>query len=397
MSYNYNVSIILVNYNGKRYIDKLFDSLVGLVTEDFSFEVVFVDNASTDGSIEYLKQKKYQEKIAIKIVDSGANLGFAGGNNKGVLAATGEYIVFLNNDTAVDRMWLSNLYHFMIAGNYGMVNSKLLFFYDFIKLKFKTRDKIVFNRSININGQVCSIDNKFCENLLCYEKTITCFGHSEISVPLIAGINDTKILVQCSSWDKEFDSIVFDGKEYQIDDNGSVIIKLSNEMIVKNKYSLIQNAGSGIDKKHNGYDIGFGEVDGEKFSRPYEINNGCGAAIILKKQDFIDCGMFDEQFFMYYEDTDLSYRIRKMGKKIMYCPDAVVRHIHTGSSTEWSDFFLYHVYRNKLLFLWKNEAKKYFIKYFIKQYLDGIKNKSAVRRRGTLDAIRVITGKKVKF
>jgi GT2 family glycosyltransferase len=182
-------------------------------------------------------------------------------------------------------------------------------------------------------------------------------------------------------------------REYQIDNNGIIKLEFTEEEVANEKYSLIQNAGSGIDKKHNGYDIGFGELDGDKFAQPYEINNGCGAAIILKKQDFIDCGMFDEQFFMYYEDTDLSYRIKKLGKKIMYCPDAVVRHIHTGSSTEWSDFFLYHVYRNKLLFVWKNESKYYFVKYFIRQYLDGVKNKSRIRKIGTVDALKVVQGK----
>lgn len=394
MNYDYNVSIILVNYNGKRYIDRLFDSLVELEHKDFTFEVVFADNASTDDSIEYLKSKRYNDKINLKIVDNGENLGFAGGNNAGVRAATGEYIVFLNNDTTVDKMWLSNLYHYMINNDYGMVNSKLLFFYDFIKLKFKTKDKIIFDKNIKINGQDYTIDNKFCKNLLCEAKTITCFGHSEISIPLLEGEVATTIEIKCSNWDCNFDYVICGETEFQIDDNGLVIIGLSKDKVMKDKYSLVQNAGSGIDKKHNGYDIGFCEEDGEKFAKPYEISNGCGAAIILKRQDFIDCGMFDEQFFMYYEDTDLSYRIRKMGKKIMYCPDAVVRHIHTGSSTEWSDFFLYHVYRNKLLFVWKNVSKYYFVKYFIFQYLDGIKNRNLAKRRGTYDALRITFGSK---
>lgn len=393
MNYSYDVSIILVNYNGKKYIDRLFESLYELRHDDFSFQVIFVDNNSMDGSVEYLEGKKYEEKLNLKIVEAGSNLGFAGGNNKGVEEATGEYIVFLNNDTVVDEMWLTNLYHYMKKNDFGMVNSKLLFFYDFIKVRFKTKDKIVFSRNIVINDKEYLIDNKFCKNLLCEKDKVTCFGHSEISIPLLDGISNYNIQFKCCVWDKDKDSILCLKNQYGIDDNSVVSVEIQKDNIEKHKYSLIQNAGSGIDKKHNGFDIGFGEVDGNKFEKQYEINNGCGAAIILKRQDFIDCGMFDERFFMYYEDTDLSYRIRKMGKKIMYYPDAVVRHIHTGSSTEWSDFFLYHVYRNKLLFIWKNEAKVYFIKYFVWQYLDGIKNKSKARRKGTVDALKMVVGK----
>lgn len=391
MNYNYDVSIIIVNYNGKKYIRNLFDSLVKLRKDDFSFQVVFVDNNSSDDSVKYLESIGYDDKINLKIVKSNENLGFAGGNNFGVKNSDGEYIVFLNNDTSVDEMWLSNLYHYMKDNDYGMVNSKLLFFYDFMKLTFKTHDKIIFNKKILINGSEYSVDNKFCKNLLCEEK-ITCFGHSEIAIPVLDTERDYNVEITCTQWNVETDKIICGNKEFSMNDDGKAIISVSKEEVNSLKYALVQNAGSGIDDKCNGYDIGFGEVDGEQFLQPYEINNGCGAAIIMKKKDFVDCGMFDERFFMYYEDTDLSYRIKKLGKKIMYCPNAVVRHIHTGSSTEWSDFFLYHVYRNKLLFVWKDVSKILFWKYFIRQYLDGIKNKSVARKRGTRDSLKIICG-----
>lgn len=394
VNYTYNVSIIIVNYNGKRYIDNLFDSLDKLVHDDFSFQVVFVDNNSSDDSIEYLENKAKNLSIDVKIVKSDINRGFAGGNNYGVANCDGDYIVFLNNDTAVDTMWLSNLYHYMIENDYGMVNSKLLFYYDFVKLTFTTHDKIIFPRVIKINGKDYTVDNKFCKNLLCEPNRVVCFGHSEISLPLLDGVTEYTIELDCTTWNVETDKAFCLNREFPVNADGKIIIELNSEGVSEGKYALVQNAGSGIDNLHNGYDIGFCELDDEKYAQPYEINNGCGAAIILKKEDFIKAGLFDERFFMYYEDTDLSYRIKKLGKKIMFYPDALVRHIHTGSSTEWSDFFLYHVYRNKLLFVWKNDKKSIYFKYFIRQYLDGIKNKSKARKRGTWDSLRVILGKK---
>ena len=131
MSTKYDVSVIVINYNSKKYIDNLFDSLAGLVHSDFSYEVIVVDNASTDDSIAYLESKQYDSKMNLNIVRSDTNRGFAGGNNYGVKHAKGEYIVFLNNDTAVDKMWLEELYHFIKKNkNCVIANSKVLFFYE---------------------------------------------------------------------------------------------------------------------------------------------------------------------------------------------------------------------------------------------------------------------------
>ena len=57
---------------------------------------------------------------------------------------------------------------------------------------------------------------------------------------------------------------------------------------------------------------------------------------------------------MYYEDTDLSWRARLKGWKVLYAPEATVKHIHCGTSGEWSPFFHYHVDRNRLAMILKN-------------------------------------------
>jgi GT2 family glycosyltransferase len=68
--------------------------------------------------------------------------------------------------------------------------------------------------------------------------------------------------------------------------------------------------------------------------------------------------VFDDDFFMYYEDTDLSWRLRARGWNIRYEPTAVVRHLHSASSVEWSPFFTFHVERNRLLILAKNAPRR---------------------------------------
>ncbi|WP_023974326.1 glycosyltransferase family 2 protein [Clostridium beijerinckii] len=385
MDCKYDVSIIIVNYNGKRYIDTLFESLDKLVLDDIKLEIVFVDNASSDDSIKYLKDKYNWDNL--NIVRSDVNTGFAGGNNLGVEKSNGKYIVFLNNDTRVDKMWLKELYTRILSDdNIGMINSKLLFFYDFIKIQTKTNDKFKIDKEVKINGKSYEVENKFAKNLL-LENKMTCFGHSYFYLPLIDYNDcDYEIILTLSDYNKETDFIVIGENIYKSSDNGKIKLNFTSEEIIKFKKSLIQNAGSSINENFDGYDIGMGEEDGEKYCKEYEINNACGASIIMLKDDFIKAGMFDEDFFMYYEDTDLSYRVKKLGKKIIFHPKSIVRHIHTGSSKEWSPFFIFHVVRNKALFVYKNISK---IKGML-MLLKGIIKKDANIRNACISGIKII-------
>ena len=385
-----DVSVVIVNFNGKKYIDPLFESLCGQKNTGFSFEIVFVDNASSDDSVAYLKEKYADRLDNLVIVESKQNLGFAGGNNMGVANAHGEYIVLLNNDTAPNPDWLENL--FLYAKNHEdvvMVNSKLLFYYDFIRLRFSTQDKIQLLPVVLLNSQECRIDAKFCKNVLYSPDQITCFGHSEICVPLLAGITDYTVRLRFAQF-APTDRVLFDGMSMGMED-GQLEFSVDKTTIEQNAFSLVQNAGSGITENLDGYDIGFCMEDGEQFCREYEISNGCGGAMMFRKADFEKCGGFDERFFMYYEDTDLSFRMKKDGGKIMYNPNAIVRHFHAGSSGEWSPFFTYHVCKNKLLFVAKNYGRSAFNKYFRRQLMSGIKERNRSKIKGTLQAWRLVS------
>ncbi len=97
------ISVIIVNYNGKELLQKCLESLFKI---DYNnFEVILVDNNSTDGSMEFVI-KNHPNVIVVKL-DS--NKGFAEPNNIGAKIAKGEYLLFLNNDTITTTNFISEM------------------------------------------------------------------------------------------------------------------------------------------------------------------------------------------------------------------------------------------------------------------------------------------------
>lgn len=97
------VSVIIVNYNGKKYLKPCFDSLLSGTCRNF--EIIFVDNGSSDGSVELVREGY----PLIKVVANNDNLGLSIASNKGAAPAKGEYLFFLNNDTISHPDLLSEL------------------------------------------------------------------------------------------------------------------------------------------------------------------------------------------------------------------------------------------------------------------------------------------------
>jgi GT2 family glycosyltransferase len=116
------ISVIIVNYNGKNFLS---DCLISIFRQTyFPFEVIMVDNASDDGSVEYVQQNFPEVKIATQ----STNRGFAGGTNAGILRAAGEFILTLNNDTIIASNFIDELAKTMMSDpSVGMCASKMIF------------------------------------------------------------------------------------------------------------------------------------------------------------------------------------------------------------------------------------------------------------------------------
>jgi len=119
------ISVVVLNWNGKEVVEKCLQSLQGQTYQPL--EIIVVDNASTDDSMD-LVRKKF---LNVKLILNERNLGFGGGNNVGIRASQGRYIMMLNNDTRLDSKCIEELKRSIEKDDrYGACASKILLEYE---------------------------------------------------------------------------------------------------------------------------------------------------------------------------------------------------------------------------------------------------------------------------
>ncbi|MCP8307170.1 MAG: glycosyltransferase family 2 protein [archaeon] len=214
------VSVIIVNHNDGAYLQGCLQSVFN---NDYPlFEVILVDNGSTDNSLELVKQFLPQE-ARLKIVPLKKNYGFAMGNNIGVANCSNEseLLVFLNADTIVDKRWL---------------------------------------------------------------------------IELIRAMEDEAVGVAAPK-----------------------ILSMSRPNILDCAGCLIDELGYPIERRR-------GLPDSGLFDNSKEILYAKGASLMVRKKLFKLLRGFDDSFFIYYEETDLCWKIWLMGLKVVYTPKSVIYH-----------------------------------------------------------------------
>jgi GT2 family glycosyltransferase len=245
------IAIIIVNWNGKKFLEDCLKSLENQTNKNF--RIILVDNGSMDDSVFFVKNN-YPE---IEIIELSQNTGFAKGNNIGIKKALEDgnikYVLVLNNDTKVP------------------VN--------------------------------------FVEIMLSCAKRYRGFGSIQ---PKILNYDGTKI------------------------DSAGILI--CREMSAQNR--------------------GYGE-EGGRYSQEAEIFGSSACAAIytreaLEKTQLPNNNYFDEDYFAYYEDVDLAWRLRLAGYRSFYCPHAAVVHFQSATGVKYSPFKKFHIHRNQYYNIIKN-------------------------------------------
>jgi len=135
----------------------------------------------------------------------------------------------------------------------------------------------------------------------------------------------------------------FHKNSYQEKDLGNVIWYAGGKMDWNN-----------IIGSHRGVD----EVDKGQYEKIEETDFASGCAVMIKREVFEKVGVFDEKYFLYYEDNDFNQRAKKIGYKIYYEPKAILWHLNAGSSGSGSTLHDYYITRNRLLFGFKYARQK---------------------------------------
>lgn len=229
-----DVSIIIVNYNTLNMTKEAIDSIIEK-TQEISYEIILVDNASTDGSIEFF-ENNYKDKIIF--IKNKVNLGFGKANNRGIEKARGKYIFLLNSDTL-------------------LINNTIKILFDFME-----------------------------KNLIC----AVCGGN----------LYD-KNLKPCHSYGNKIPSLLTE---------------------IDQKFNFIKKIFYKLSNKR---------VDFNYTNIPKEVGYITGADMFIRKSVLNEVGVFDEDFFMYCEESELTYRIVKNGYKIYSVPSAKIIHLESKS------------------------------------------------------------------
>lgn len=256
------LSVIIVNYNVKYYLDQCIRSVLRAFEEmNTPAEIIVVDNHSADGSVDYLKQR-YPQKLfpMVRFVRSAHNLGFARANNIAIRQSRGEYVLLLNPDTIVGEDALKASVDFMDAHeDAGAVGVRML----------------------GAQGRRAMESRR------------------GLPTPMVSFF---KMLGFCNRWPHH--------------------------------------------RLFGKYYMGYLPWD-----EPSQIEVVSGAYCMLRRKALDEVGLLDEDFFMYGEDIDLSYRVLKGGYHNYYLPVDILH--YKGESTQKSSFRYVHVFYEAMLIFFR--------------------------------------------
>ena len=256
------LSVIIVNYNVKYYLDQCIRSVLrAFVLMHTPAEIIVVDNHSADGSVDYL-EKRYPQMLypMVRFVRSAHNLGFARANNIAIRQSRGEYVLLLNPDTIVGEDALKASVDFMDAHeDAGAVGVRML----------------------GAQGRRAMESRR------------------GLPTPMVSFF---KMLGFCNRWPHH--------------------------------------------RLFGKYYMGYLPWD-----EPSQIEVVSGAYCMLRRKALDEVGLLDEDFFMYGEDIDLSYRVLKGGYHNYYMPVDILH--YKGESTQKSSFRYVHVFYEAMLIFFR--------------------------------------------
>ena len=155
-----------------------------------------------------------------------------------------------------------------------------------------------------------------------------------------------------------------------------------SKMLFADRPDVINSIGIGFTRAGMAMDVGYGQKDGERFERPRPIFGACAGAAMYRRALFDEVGLFDEDFFMWYEDVDLSFRAQLAGYECAYVPTAVVYHVGGGTASSANKLHLHYCSRNQVLVMVKNLPGPLRARYFARMSFTCLKHSLKMLAQG---------------
>jgi GT2 family glycosyltransferase len=337
------VSVIIANRDGSRHLPDLFDCLRRQTYSNF--ETIFVDDGSSDQSA-----RRARELGANQVVVNPVSLGFAGANNEGLRASRGEAIALLNNDTRVDPTWLEHMVAALKSDPaIGAVAPKIRFWDKFIRLTAAC--PVYFQLDLRMLGESLEYQKLFVregaeDRLVVRARESDGRYRVVIDVPLQTGPYALELATAMDAVVSISSGLV---TTTHLMKNRRLSLSYVPPMQT-NGFYVINNAGSIEVAPMQPGDRGFGEVDAGQWEAERDVEFLCGCAALIRRDALNGHDLFVDEFVAYYEDSELSARLRRRGYRIRYAPGAVVYHRHSASNVELSPVWRELTLRNKYLF-----------------------------------------------
>jgi GT2 family glycosyltransferase len=364
------VRLVVLNYNGGRFVLRCIDHLLALDWPSDRLQVVVVDNASTDGSDGEI-ERRFPE---VRLIRSSENTGFPA-NNLALRDLDGvDFAGLINNDAFADPGYLQPLVAALEADpGLGAACPRILLAPRFVDLRIASPgyQPPGDGRILGVRLSGVRVASEDADRAAVYADGFWAPERGGPGEPSFRWTG-TDALLRVPSGDGADPSapapaavevrlaaaipadVLLDGGA------GAVSVAVGTEpswftvALAGEPYDVVNNAGSELVEGGWGRDRGFLEPDRGQFDEARDVFAWCGAGVLFPTSYLREVGLFDERFFMYYEDTDLSWRGRARGWRYRYVPDAVLRHMHAATSVEGSAMFNHFVERNRLVMLAKN-------------------------------------------
>ena len=339
------VSIVIPNFNGRKHLADLFESLSRQTYRNF--EIIFVDDNSTDDSAAMAERLG-----AAKVIKTTSNVGFATANNLGLEASRGELIALLNNDTTVDPNWLESLVLAIRRDpRIAATVPKIRFWGRFQSVSLVANHPFTVDRgrmmaSLSYRKIFVRKGDESRSSLTPEQKDGT--YSLEVDIPIQPAPVD---LVVASETEQMISMLTALSRKVFRAAAGTTTTALSlGDAGVKTGFHILNNVGSMEFGPLKPGDRGFGERDFGQYDEPGEVDLLCGCSAVIRRDALQGRKLFIDEFVAYYEDSELSKRLRANGYTIQYCPQSIVYHKHSATNVEKSVFWRKQTSRNAVLF-----------------------------------------------